>query len=92
MSFNVPVTNDTAKESTETFNVRLSSSSNAALGNPALTTVSIVDNKKPRGPRPSVLERGVKRKVDISQNSLMDQKRNVVMLVSVPRPPTFDKG
>lgn len=53
-TFTVSIAEDVTKESTESFNVRLSNPSNASLGNPALATVNIVDNdKRPRGPRGS---------------------------------------
>ena len=77
-SFNVFVSDDLTRESTETFNVRLSSPSNAALGTPALATVSIVDNdKRTRGPRGSTTLddaplRLKRRKLEVSQNRLLD--------------------
>ena len=46
---NVPITNDSAQESNETFIVALSSPSNATLGTPASTTVTIVDDDTPGG-------------------------------------------
>ena len=51
-SFTVSVVDDLNKESNETFTVILSNVSNANLGNPAIATVSIVDNdRRSRGPR-----------------------------------------
>ena len=46
---NVPITNDSAQESNETFSVALSSPSNATLGTPSSTTVTIVDDDTPGG-------------------------------------------
>ncbi|MBL8329787.1 MAG: hypothetical protein JNJ71_13130 [Rubrivivax sp.] len=43
----VPILNDTAAESTETFTVTLSAPSGATLGSPASATVSIIDNDSP---------------------------------------------
>jgi hypothetical protein len=51
-SFKVAVIDDLNKESNETFNVILSNVSNANLVNPAIATVSILDNdRRSRGPR-----------------------------------------
>jgi len=61
-SFNLVIINDTVKETTETFNVVLSNASNANLGTPGITTVSILDDdKKARIPRaaPSSKRRNV---------------------------------
>lgn len=46
-TFRVPITNDTALEPTETFNVALSSPSGATLGTTTTATVSIIDNDVP---------------------------------------------
>lgn len=43
-SFSVPIANDTMREATETFQVRLTNASTAALGTPATATVTITDN------------------------------------------------
>jgi len=54
-SLNLSITNDTAKESTETFSITLSNASNANLGSPSVATVSILDDdKKTRSPRVAI--------------------------------------
>lgn len=44
MTISVPITNDTATESNETFTVTLSSPTGASLGTPSSSTVTIVDD------------------------------------------------
>lgn len=46
-TFTVPITNDTAQESSETINVTLSAATGAVLGAPGSATVSITDNDGP---------------------------------------------
>jgi hypothetical protein len=46
-SFNVPITNDTAWESTENFTVSLSNASGANIVSPSTATVNITDNDTP---------------------------------------------
>lgn len=45
--FSIPIINDTLAESTETFTVTLANPSNAGLGSPSSTTVSLLDDETP---------------------------------------------
>ena len=63
-SFTVAITNDIDSEGNETFSILLSEASNANLGNPVNTVVTIIDNDKRRGrfrSRDRVTLRGFKR-------------------------------
>jgi len=58
----IPIINDTVSETNETFNVLLSGVSNANIGNPSVTTVTIVDNDKGRRiktPRGGIIQKRV---------------------------------
>jgi hypothetical protein len=51
-SFSIAIINDTVAEGNETFNLILSGVSNANLGSPSVTTVTIVDNDRGRRIKP----------------------------------------
>ena len=76
-SFTVFVNNDSIRESTESFNIRLSSPSNAALGSTALTTVNIADDDKRRGGpiRGGASLQNKRIMMDISRNRVVDPLR-----------------
>ena len=60
----ISIINDTINEGNETFNLLLSGVSNASLGNPNVTTVTIVDNDRGRRikvPRGGIIEKRVLR-------------------------------
>ncbi len=60
----ISIINDTFAEGNETFNLILSGVSNASLGNPSVTTVTIVDNDKGRRikvPRGGIIRKRVLR-------------------------------